>query len=254
MRNETVQVSTDELQHFVDGRVDDAGRRRIEIWLHEHPQEKQKAEAWRRQRQLLHDSFDDVLSEPVPSRLAELASARPRIKTWALAAGLAWLSVGVLIGYFMRGPTVATVEPGEILARRAAIAHAIYTPEVRHPVEVGAEQEAHLVSWLSKRLEQRVRAPHFNSQGYNLIGGRLLPGDDGPVAQFMYQDGSGKRLTLYVRGTPEETTVTAFRFAQEDKVSVFYWIDGSLAYALSGEIPRERLLALSEAVYHELNP
>ena len=224
------------------------------MWLEEHPQEQQQADAWRQQRQLLHAKFDGVLSEPVPGRLAELAVARPRIKTWALAAGLAWLSLGVLIGYFLRGPSVSRIEPGEMLAHRAAIAHAIYTPEVRHPVEVGADQEAHLVAWLSKRLDKRVRAPHFNSQGYTLVGGRLLPGDDGPVAQFMYQDSSGKRLTLYVRGTPEEKTVTAFRFAQEGKVSVFYWIDGSLAYALSGEMPREQLLALSETVYRELNP
>jgi anti-sigma factor RsiW len=254
MRQETAPVSTDDLHHLVDGRVDDAERRRIEAWLDEHPQEQQQADAWRQQRQLLHDNFDDVLSEPMPSRLAELAAARPRIKTWALAAGFAWLSLGVLIGYFLRGPAVSRIDPGEMLAHRAAIAHAIYTPEVRHPVEVGADQEAHLVAWLSKRLDKRVRAPHFSSQGYTLVGGRLLPGDDGPVAQFMYQDSSGKRLTLYVRGTPEEKTVTAFRFAQEGKVSVFYWIDGSLAYALSGEMPREQLLALSETVYRELNP
>ena len=44
-------------------------------------------------------------------------------------------------------------------ARRAANAHAVYVPEVRHPVEVGADQEAHLVQWLSKRLAVPVRAP-----------------------------------------------------------------------------------------------
>ena len=42
------------------------------------------------------------------------------------------------------------------LPQRAALAQAVYEPEVLHPVEVGAEQEAHLVKWLSKRLEHKV--------------------------------------------------------------------------------------------------
>jgi len=70
----------------------------------------------------------------------------------------------------------------------------------------------------------------------------------------MYQDSSGHRLTLYVRDKLEDKTGTAFRFAQEGKVSVFYWIDGALAYALSGEMPREQLLSLAETAYRDLNP
>lgn len=254
MRQDHTLVREDDLHHFVDDRVDAAQRRQIEAWLDEHLHDKQKVAAWRQQRQRLHDSYDGVLNEALPKKLLDLAAPRPPIRTWALAAALAWLSLGALIGFFLRGQTADRIEPGEALAHSAAIAHAIYTPEVRHPVEVGADQEAHLVAWLSKRLDKRVRAPHFSSQGFALVGGRLLPGDDGPVAQFMYQDSSGRRLTLYVRGKPEEKTVTAFRFAQEGKVSVFYWIDGSLAYALSGELPRAQLLSLSETVYRELNP
>lgn len=70
----------------------------------------------------------------------------------------------------------------------------------------------------------------------------------------MYQDSGGRRLTLYVRDKLENKAVTAFRFAQEGKVSVFYWIDGTLAYALSAELPRQELLSLAEVAYRELNP
>ena len=41
-------------------------------------------------------------------------------------------------------------------ARQAVLAHVVYSPEVRHPVEVRAAQQEHLVQWLSKRLG-RVR-------------------------------------------------------------------------------------------------
>ena len=130
----------------------------------------------------------------------------------------------------------------------------VYSPEVRHPVEVGADQEAHLVRWLSKRLGTTLKVPHLGGLGYSLVGGRLLPGDRGPVAQFMYQDGKGQRLTLYVRVNPDDSRETAFRFAQERGVGVFYWLDRKLGYALSGEVEKRELLRIATGVYRQLNP
>ena len=122
---------------------------------------------------------------------------------------------------------------------RAAAAHATYSPEVRHPVEVGADQEQHLVAWLSKRLGATVRAPKLESVGYSLVGGRLLPGEispggtASPVAHFMYQCKQGTRVTLYVRTDVGGNRETAFRYSTEGNVKVFYWIDHKLGYALS---------------------
>jgi len=124
---------------------------------------------------------------------------------------------------------------------------------VRHPVEVGAEQEAHLVQWLSKRLGSTLRPPQLSPLGYRLIGGRLLPGDgDGPVAQFMYEDGGGKRLTLYVARERTGRQETAFRYTQEKELSVFYWIDDQLGYALSASLPKQALGKIADAVYAQL--
>jgi anti-sigma factor RsiW len=130
----------------------------------------------------------------------------------------------------------------------------VYTPEVRHPVEVGADQEEHLVKWLSKRLGTDLRVPKLGSQGFDLVGGRLLSGPQGPVAHFMYQDAKGQRLTLYVSAQKGEGRDTAFRFSQEDRVAVFYWVDRNYGYALSGELRRDVLLTVADAVYKQINP
>ena len=95
------------------------------------------------------------------------------------------------------------------------------------------------MAWLSKRLGTNLKVPHLESAGFGLVGGRLLPGEEGAVAQFMYQDAKGQRLTLYVRTNMEHNKESAFRFAQEGNVRVFYWIDRRLGYALSGEISKE---------------
>ena len=77
---------------------------------------------------------------------------------------------------------------------------------------------------------------------------------NGPVAHFMFQNARGARLTLYVSRQREDTRSTAFRFSQEDKVAVFYWIDGKYGYALSGEMGRPELLQVANLVYKQLNP
>ena len=70
----------------------------------------------------------------------------------------------------------------------------------------------------------------------------------------MFQDSRGVRLTLYVSTRSGEPRETAFRFSQEDRVSVFYWIDGKNGYALSGEIGKDPLLGIANVVYQQLNP
>ena len=72
--------------------------------------------------------------------------------------------------------------------RQAAGVHAVYQPEQRHPVEVGAARQDHLVQWLSKRLGRPLKVPVLSTQGFELVGGRLLPGDASARAQFMYQN------------------------------------------------------------------
>jgi len=184
-----------------------------------------------------------------------------------VAAALALTVAGGAAGWWLHDalPGAAPQVPGSAqsglalaslgnLPQRAAVAHTVYTPEVRHPVEVTADQEQHLVAWLSKRLGAPLHAPQLGALGYELVGGRLLPGQSGPVAQFMYHDASGARLTLYVSTEQQANSASGFRFAQEGEVAVFYWIDGKFGYALSGQLPKSTLGKIAEAVYAQLEP
>ena len=88
----------------------------------------------------------------------------------------------------------------------------------------------------------------------SLVGGRLLPGDSGPVAQFMYQTPNGRRLTLYLRQERSQNKETAFRYAREHNVGVFYWIDRDRGYAIaSGDLSRAELLKVADLVYKQLD-
>jgi anti-sigma factor RsiW len=253
-------ITEPELQAYADRRLDAERSAAVEAWLAERPDQAERIAEYRRIAEELRAAYDPVLDEPVPERLIRALSARARWSRYAAVA--VWFTVGIAIGgmagwqlHDARPRVALSADVGAAMARRAAIAHAVYSPEIRHPVEVGADQEAHLVAWLSKRLGAPLRAPKLDAVGYSLVGGRLLPGDNGPVAHFMYQYKEGTRVTLYVRTEAVGNRETAFRYAQEGNVRVFYWVDRKLGYALSSaDISKDELFKIANAVYQQLNP
>jgi anti-sigma factor RsiW len=248
------QVTEAELHGYVDGVLPVAQAAEIEAYLAAHPEDAARVAAYREQVAALRREFNRVLDEPLPVRLQMPRGSWPRLLS-RYAAVVAWIALGGVIGWQLHAyNATATRSDGSNWARRAALAHAVYSPEVRHPVEVGADQEAHLVAWLSKRLGTPLRVPHLVNVGYSLVGGRLLPGERGPVAQFMYQDARGQRLTLYVRTNADERSESAFLFQQEQGVGVFYWLDRKLGFALSGTVDKPELLRVATAIYKQFNP
>ena len=248
--------SESDFQSYVDNRLAPARQQQVEDYLASHPEEKVRLEAYRKQNEALLGIFDPVMAEPVPLNLhATLRGKGFRFsRLIPYGAVAASLMVGGILGWMFHGSEMVRQDLMASLPRQAAMAHVVYTPEILHPVELGADQEDHLVKWLSKRLNTPIRIPKLGETGYQLMGGRLLPSNNGAAAQFMYQNDNGRRLTLYVRTQVQDKHQTAFRYEREGNVGVFYWLDGSLGYALSGEMERAELLKVANAVYHQLNP
>lgn len=208
---------------------------------------------WDRQDAALRALYAPVADEPVPARLAEtMAAARvvrpaPSPVFWRIAAALALVALGFLAGW----SGARMLQPvGPALAQTAMASFATYAVEVAHPVEVGAEDEAHLVKWLSKRLGTPIRPPDLSDDGFRLIGGRLLPGETSPAALLMYEDEMGRRLALYL--TRREGAETELAFAEEPGRRAFWWVEGSLGCALVGDLPRDALRRLAISAYHGL--
>ncbi len=259
-------VTEADLHGYVDRQLAPARHAEVDAFLAARPDDLARVRAWQAQNEDLHGLLDPVLDEPLPLRLPLVAEAA-RWPWRGLAAGLAVAVASAALAWTVRGALDARAErlaaarPGAApaladadlagFAHRAAIAHAVYSPDVRRPVEVGADQEQALVTWLTKRLGTAVRAPRLSALGYELIGGRLLPGASGPVAQFMYGSASGQRLTLYLTREPG-TRDTAFRFVRDGPVNVFYWVEDRFGYALSAGVGRDELLKISEEVWRQL--
>lgn len=260
----------DRLSAWLDDELPAEQRAEIEAWLREHPEDAGRVRMWAADRDALRARLGPVIEDPVPMRLEQLV--------WSHApstAGVGWLRLAAAVAVFALGAALGagamwrwyeTSDAGTATARweqRAVVAHSVYVPEVRHPVEVAVAgksaddaraEEAHLAQWLTKRLDMPVKLFDLRAHGYELVGGRLLPDVDGPSAQLMYQRiGAApppQRVTVYLR-KPDPGTPAAFRYEQQGELGMFYWVDGPTGYALVGALPRGQLLALAQAIYRQ---
>ena len=268
----TPPLTHDELNALVDGQLTAAQRAAAMAQVADDPLAGATLQAWQDQRDALRGLHQKLLEEPIPETLLAAVQRSTRERQ-ALAPWWRWggLAAGVLLAFAVGwtahgqfGNTASyaagqAARASQAFAHQATLAHAVFAPEVRHPVEVGAAQQEHLVQWLSKRLGKPLKVPVLSSQGYELVGGRLLPGDGGARAQFMFQNAAGVRVTLYlgaldgspVAGKPANAE-TAFRYSTEGPVPAFYWMDQGFGYAMSGPVAREELMRLAELVYQQL--
>jgi len=265
MNDPHASISEFELHALVDGQLDATRIPAVLDWLRLHPDDALRVAQWQAQRLQLRQLHRGLEVGETPAALTRVVTQAQRRLPWRHAAAAAvLLGVGLVSGLVGgrlipdgagdASPRMATAEPA--FARDAVIAHAVFTPEVRHPVEVTAADESHLVQWLTRRLGTPLKAPTLQAQGFRLLGGRLLPGPHSPRAQFMYEDAAGHRVTLYVTvfDDGQAPGETAFRSVRDGAVESFYWIEGRTGYAFSGELPAANAMALAREVYRQLTP
>ena len=285
MDNKNIDLMQDKLNALVDGRLKPADQADAMARLGGDAESLETLHVWQAQREALRALHRPLLDEAIPDTLLAAAhrgqQQRRQLDQWwrwggmaagvMLAFGVGWFSHGQLAS--RQGSAqlaAASLRPAQAFVQQASFAHAAFSPEVRHPVEVTAAQQDHLVQWLSKRLGKPLKVPVLAAQGYELVGGRLLPSDGGTGgvrAQFMFQNPAGLRITLYLgaldgrktdaggataaTGKPD-TQETAFRYAADGPVPSFYWVDQGFGYALSGAVSRDELMKLAQLVYQQL--
>ncbi|MGF6256692.1 anti-sigma factor family protein [Ensifer sp. LBL] len=261
-------VSEDDLHAYVDGALGPRERLRIEQWLEQNPAQADEVRQWRAQAVELRALFAGYARSDADDRALLLSngSERPQqhaVKNTrsfagiarAIAAGLALFVAGGLTGLY--APPLLSPEQSprltqtaDSLPRQAQSAFLVYASEVRHAVEVGADDQTHLATWLGKRLDHPLSIPDLSSLGFSLVGGRLLPVNGKAGAMFMYEDGTGRRLTVLL-GRNDDNRETSFRIDENDGVETFYWIDGPLGYAVTGEVPRDLLQQVADECYRQ---
>jgi len=245
-------IHEDDLHAYVDGLLTAEKRVIVEAYLAETPEAARAVADWRAQRDGIKAIFAAGGIRPV-KRFAATASIRP---VWAGGAAVAIFAAGLIGGLLLapllRGPaTEPATGPAVALGDWAQTNFIVYASDVKHPVEVGKNEQAHLLQWLSKRFGEDVRAPDLSLDGFGLIGGRLVTYDGRPAALLMYENSEGERVTLAL-GRNSGNAETGFLQSEREGVRTFHWIDGPVGYGVSGRMDGARLKAIATRVYEQL--
>jgi len=271
MSDQQTPISEDEIHAYVDGLLSDERREEVERAIELNPALAARVSDYFSLNNMFHERFDRVLNEPVPTRLRAPEKRRwLDAANWPQFAGMAAalvLGIGIGFGTNMgkdasmpwsgKSSVASNTRPvsadsSEVFAQKAALAHVVYMPAIDRPAQIGEDHEQDFVQYLANKLGTDVHPPMLTKSGFELAGGRILPGDDGPVAQFMYHNAQGERVTLCISHRKASSNTTAFKLYQEGPVNVFYWVDGDFGYAVSGGIDRKVMLQIAHDVYAQL--
>ena len=244
----------------LDGELPGEERMAYDAWLEANPEMKARSARYIADRAAMRAAFAGVMDEPVPARLRQALFGEAPVKApawrsrwWLSAAAAVALAIGGFGGYVAGMHGVGRGSDGDDqLAEQAIAAHVIYAAEKRHAVEVPASDKDHLQAWLSNRVGLKLVAPDLASEGFELIGGRLLPaGSQGKAAMLLYEDAKGERISLFVTAESAATSKGTYA-AESGGPEAVYWLDKGYACAVVGSLPPERLSDVAKSAYGQL--
>ena len=242
-------IGEDELQAFVDGQLPRGRSTAVLAWLGGHPEDVPRLAQYALQKEELRRSVaatslpgDDPTTLQLQRTLADRLQ-RPAHGAWLrraatvvllLAAG--WTS-HAFYGAFLEHRLPALVV-------EAAQAHEVFGDDSQRPVELTAASRAEMAAWFSRHLGEDIEIPSLRAIGLHLVGGRLLPGEDSPIAQLIYEDSAQRRLTLCLSAEPTDAG-PAIELVEVEGLTAGYWDGGEVSYALVAQTPDLQLVAIA---------
>lgn len=127
-------------------------------------------------------------------------------------------------------------------------AHRVFAADHLYPVEFPAEASPEALGWVSAKLGHALDLPDLEPLGLRLVGTRLLATREGPLAQFLYEDAGGGRLSVTVAPHPEDQPQSGLQLASLGGGVVGYWRGATLDYALVAEGDDGRIEAIASEI------
>jgi len=243
------EINEDEIQALVDGQLPAERCTAVLAQLGRHPAAferlgqyaLQKSEL-RRQLEALDLADDNPTTRALERSLANRLTRREYLGWLRRVASVAALLAAGWSGHAFYQSYLQPHLPSLVV--EAAQAHEVFGEDSQRPVELTAASRIEMAAWFSHQLGEPVEIPSLNAIGLRLVGGRLLSGDAGPVAQLIYEDGQRRRLSLCLSSEPAGNGLE-LELVEVDGLSAGYWQKGELSYALVAETPDLQLSAIA---------
>ncbi|KQU65655.1 anti-sigma factor [Aminobacter sp. DSM 101952] len=241
----------------LDGELPEDERTAYQAWLEANPDMKARSQRFAADNAALRGLFSGVLDEPVPARLAAAVNGdTPKRKGmppwWRMSAAAALLIAGGLGGYLVgAGGFGFGPDSDDRMAELAIAAHQTFAADKNRPVEVDGSDPAYLTGWLSKRTGLKLVAPDLTGNGFQLLGGRLVPAAGSTAALMLYADEQGNRISVYVTTGGIDATKGTYVLADGGPEAV-YWQEQGYGCAVVGTLPPDELRVVARDAYKQL--
>jgi anti-sigma factor RsiW len=238
-----------EIHAWVDGRLDDADRLRVEDWLATQPERADEIRAWQRDAQQLRAAFGGFPTQARQTALDPVAVRgwrRRRLRSrLALAAALVLtLGMGGIGGWQARslsGPAAAAPMADALQAYR------LFAADRETAMDVTQRHAGDLQHWLDQHFEHAPELPNLRDAGFHPVGGRLLATDNGPAAIVLYEDPDGSAISFYIRPPARGAGALPRGDRREGQLAAAYWSGSGYNYALVSRANGPDLRALRDA-------
>jgi anti-sigma factor RsiW len=243
-------VTDIDLQAYLDGQLDTAGRIEVEAYLQAHPE----AAALVMEDLRLRDELRLFLAEadwPAPPATIGLARQLTRALGWrslgrrlrqglvaAMLIGAGWLAHAEFALFVDQ---VAAAHPVPAFADEAAEAY----QAVRLKLDAGSNPDPVLLPLAAEHTGGLLPVPTLPGT-LRLLGSDLVPWDGGTALLAVYADRHGGVVTLFAAEV-DSFAVTAPEAAAVRGLPTVFWQHGPFAYALNGALPAADLLAIARA-------
>ncbi|MEM8761488.1 MAG: anti-sigma factor [Pseudomonadota bacterium] len=251
------KISDAELNAFCDGELDEKDSAKVAAAIEADPALRRRMAEMMSDIAALRTASEaekvDPATEALAARLSSAVDRRERQQGLSrLGAGLAATVAIAAGGWFghanyvknsvgksrQDSVIVASVENHAVpsFVADAAGAHEVFAPDTFHPVEFTAKDEAAMAQWFTDRLGDAAVIPHLEELSFELVGGRLLAGAEGPMAQVMYENDKGDRVSL-VFGKQQVPGSSELKLVHVGKTYASYWQDKGFSWAVLEETP-----------------
>ncbi|WP_300074768.1 anti-sigma factor [uncultured Ruegeria sp.] len=241
---------------FIDGELSDEETSFIEDALMEDKELRVELEELSKGHQIAVQDLSEALSSPIPFELITAinnspdsqpanSTQKPYNFSW-VAAVVAALFLGLFGGSYtasLRGEVELASTPDWI--SDVADYHRVYSNQVRHLVEVMADEKDHLETWLTNTIGTDVNVPDLSDHGLTFQGGRLLVAAGKPVSQLIFTDVSGQVVALCLIKT--DSPNANFKQHSIEDFSLVTWGGGSGNYVVIGDKDRSDLLEIAQS-------
>lgn len=222
---------------YADGllETDEARKNEVERYLAAHPEAADYVAEIRAQNDAIRARFGDFPAEPVPEHVAAVLHSDPRHPHRKLVVQAAVIAVLVLASTaagWLIGQNDENEQWGlRDFVEQAATFHKASPAAMALPAaDTGNGLQP--LGWLNQRIALELAAPNLASEGFTLLAkDRLGPKGD-PMVRLVYKRTDDTTINLFLRPRWEEAG-GQFAKSEGEDVTVLYWLDGPLAFAMT---------------------